>query len=57
VHAQVRSHNVNLWLDREGNPIGGRKDAALLDAPWSVHAPLLLPWAAVEAMKAAQVIQ
>jgi hypothetical protein len=52
---QVRVHNLNLWLDREGNPKGDRADATLLDAPWSVHAPKLILWAGAEALKATSV--
>ncbi|KAK9907744.1 hypothetical protein WJX75_009081 [Coccomyxa subellipsoidea] len=51
----VRVHNLNLWLDREGNPKGDRADATLLDAPWSVHAPKLILWAGAEALKATSV--
>lgn len=52
---QVRVHNLNLWLDGEGNPKGDRADATLLDAPWSVHAPKLILWAGAEALKATSV--
>lgn len=55
VGLQVRVHNLNLWLDREGNPKGDRADATLLDAPWSVHAPKLILWAGAEALKATSV--
>ncbi len=52
---QVRVHNLNLWLDREGNPKGDRADATLLDAPWAVHTPKLILWAGAEALKATSV--
>ena len=49
-------HNLNLWLDKDGQPRGGRKDATIIDAPWIVHAPKLLLWAAAEAFKAAATV-
>ena len=52
---QVRVHNLNLWLDRDGQPRGGRMDATIVDAPWVVHAPKVLLWAAAEAFKAAAI--
>ena len=49
---QVRVHNINLWLDKDGQPRGGRMDATIIDAPWIVHTPKLLLWVAGEAFKA-----
>lgn len=55
VCAQVRVHNLNLWLDKDGNAKGDRADATILDAPWTAHAPLLILWAGAEALKASSV--
>ncbi len=52
---QVRAHNLNLWLDKEGTPKGERSDATVVDAPWWVHAPKLILWAGAEAFKATSV--
>ena len=52
LHVQVRVHNINLWLDRDGQPRGGRMDATIVDAPWITHAPKVILWAAAEAFKA-----
>ena len=53
--AQIRVHNLNLWMDKDGNPKGSRPDAALMDAPWVVHLPKLILWFAAEALKAATI--
>ncbi|GMH44518.1 hypothetical protein BSKO_12470 [Bryopsis sp. KO-2023] len=39
----LKARCLNLWLDKEGRPVG-RKDAMLLDAPWSKHWWLFLIW-------------
>ena len=52
---QVRAHNLNLWLDKRGNPKGERSDATVVDASWWVHAPKLILWAGAEALKATSV--
>ena len=54
--AQVRVHNNNLWLGRDGQPRGGRSDATIVDAPATIHAPKLILWAAAEAFKAAAIV-
>ncbi len=53
---QVRVHNHNLWLDKDGQSRAGRSDATIVDAPWIIHAPKLLLWAAAEAFKATAIV-
>ena len=53
---QVRAHNTNLWLDKAGSSRGARPDATILDAPWAVHLPKALLWAAGEAISAAAAV-
>ena len=53
---QVRVHNINLWLGKDGQPRSDRADATVIDASWAVHAPKLLLWAAAEAFKATAIV-
>ena len=53
---QVRAHNHNLWVDKQGNPKAARTDSSIIDAPWTVHLPKICLWAAAEADKATAVI-
>jgi hypothetical protein len=45
-----------MWVDRFGNSKGDRSDAAMVDAPWAVHLPKMVLWAAAEGVKAAAVV-
>ncbi|GMH45328.1 hypothetical protein BSKO_13285 [Bryopsis sp. KO-2023] len=43
----LRSRMLNLWLDKNGEPIG-RRDAILFDAPWAKHCWLMGIWVGFE---------